>query len=281
MVSSSADDEVEPYLATWSAAARAILLDAARRYRAVVCYGDLGARVEAKSGIRGPGYWHWMRRTLHLVAQECSGRGEPLLSSLCVNDDSTVVAVFAESIRDLLDVQPGDIELYAAHERLKCYQLFDAVGLPPDGGAPVMAEHCLTGRPTEAEQVRAGVEDRQRRAEAAKHRAKELRFERNEVQRRRRESKRQAEAAKRFRIALPGSVVKVYFDGDEADTATFVIADRLVISAADFEVLSPSSALGNALIEAREGETRTYIGPEGDTFNVTLVSTRPYNGYPF
>jgi transcription elongation GreA/GreB family factor len=194
------------------------------------------------------------------------------------HEDRTVVAGFVESVRNLRGVEPDDIELYAAQERLKCYQVFEAVDLPPDGGAPVLAEHCLTVRPTWADQVRAERRTRERTAEAAEDRSKKFRDSWGEVQRWRREAGRKEEAERRFRVALPGSVVKVYFDSDEGDAVTFVIAERLVVPDAAIEAVSPSSPLGNALIGAQEGETRTYTGPHGDAFSVTLVSTRPYDG---
>ena len=47
---------------------------------------------------------------------------------------------------------------------------------------------------------------------------------------------------------MPGAVVDVYFNGDETDTATFVIADpQIVPRARGLDVVSPSP-LGNTLI---------------------------------
>ena len=80
-------------------------------------------------------------------------------------------------------------------------------------------------------------------------------------------------------MALPGSVVKVYYDDDEDDTETFLIATRQEgVSDGKLEVYSPNSPLGGALIDAKVGETRSYTVPNGNTVKVTLVSAEPYHG---
>ncbi|MDF0530171.1 transcription elongation factor GreA [Tsukamurella sp. 8F] len=86
------------------------------------------------------------------------------------------------------------------------------------------------------------------------------------------------EAPAQSGIALPGSVVKVYYDGDESDHETFLIATREE-GAQDgkLEVYSPNSPLGHALIDAKVGETREYTIPSGSTIKVTLVSAEPYH----
>ena len=86
------------------------------------------------------------------------------------------------------------------------------------------------------------------------------------------------EAPKQSGVALPGSVVKVYYDGDESDTETFLIATRQEgVSDGKLEVYSPNSPLGAALIDAKEGETRSFTVPNGNTVKVTLVSAEPYH----
>ena len=61
------------------------------------------------------------------------------------------------------------------------------------------------------------------------------------------------EAPKQSGVALPGSVVKVYYDDDKSDTETFLIATRQEgVSDGKLEVYSPHSPLGNAL-HRREG----------------------------
>lgn len=79
-------------------------------------------------------------------------------------------------------------------------------------------------------------------------------------------------------VALPGSVVKVYYGNDKKDTETFLIATRQEGVDGELEVYSPSSPLGGALIDAKVGETRSYTVPNGNEVKVTLVSAEPYQG---
>lgn len=86
------------------------------------------------------------------------------------------------------------------------------------------------------------------------------------------------EAPKQSGIALPGSVVKVYYDGDKSDAETFLIATRQeVVGDRKLEVYSPNSPLGAALLNAKVGETRSYTLPNGKSAEVTLVSAEPYH----
>ena len=87
------------------------------------------------------------------------------------------------------------------------------------------------------------------------------------------------EAPKQSGVALPGSVVKVYYDGDQNDTETFLIGTREqgVNGGGGLEVYSPLSPLGGALLDAKVGDTRTYTVPNGSTVKVTLVSAEPYH----
>ena len=79
-------------------------------------------------------------------------------------------------------------------------------------------------------------------------------------------------------IALPGSVVKVYYDGDKDDTETFLIATRQEgVKDGKLEVYSPSAPLGGVPIDAKVGETRSYTVPNGAEVKVTLVSAEPYH----
>ena len=86
------------------------------------------------------------------------------------------------------------------------------------------------------------------------------------------------EAPTQSGVALPGSVVKVYYDGDEKDTETFLIATRQEgVKDGKLEVYSPKSPLGEALIDAKVGDIRTYLIPNGNTVKVTLLSAEPYH----
>jgi transcription elongation factor GreA len=86
------------------------------------------------------------------------------------------------------------------------------------------------------------------------------------------------EAPTQSGVALPGSVVTVYYDGDESDTETFLIATREDSGNESLEIYSPSSPLGAALINAKVGDTREYSVPSGKQVKVTLVSAEPYHG---
>ncbi|MGV0836109.1 transcription elongation factor GreA [Mycolicibacterium thermoresistibile] len=78
-------------------------------------------------------------------------------------------------------------------------------------------------------------------------------------------------------VALPGSVVTVYYDDDKDDTETFLIGTRQEgITDGKLEVYSPNSPLGAALLDAKVGESRSYTVPSGSTVTVTLVSAEPY-----
>ena len=86
------------------------------------------------------------------------------------------------------------------------------------------------------------------------------------------------EAPKQSGVALPGSVVKVYYDDDDKETETFLIGTRQEgVSDGKLEVYSPNSPLGGALIDAKVGDSRSYTVPNGNTVKVTLVSAEPYH----
>lgn len=86
------------------------------------------------------------------------------------------------------------------------------------------------------------------------------------------------EAPTQSGVALPGSVVTVYYDGDKSDTETFLIATRQEGVGDDkLEVYSPNSPLGHALLGAKVNEERSYNVPSGKTVKVTLVSAEPYH----
>ena len=79
-------------------------------------------------------------------------------------------------------------------------------------------------------------------------------------------------------VALVGTVVHVYYDGDAADTETFLIGTRGADSSnPNLETYSTDSPLGKALVGAKEGETRTYASPSGDEVSVTVVKAEPHN----
>lgn len=80
-------------------------------------------------------------------------------------------------------------------------------------------------------------------------------------------------------VALVGTVVHVYWDGDEEDTETFLIATRgeSANGSDSLETYSPDSPLGKAILGAKVGETRSYIAPNGEEVSVTITQAEPFD----
>lgn len=76
----------------------------------------------------------------------------------------------------------------------------------------------------------------------------------------------------------PGTVVTIYFDDDESDTETFLLGSREIAATTDLTVYSPESALGQAILDARAGQTVTYTAPSGADIKVTVVEFAPFGG---
>jgi hypothetical protein len=120
----------------WAAAARDVLLQAAKRYRAVVTDDDLAMQAMYRTGLRTDrATGSWMGEVLGRVAIECDAREEPLLPSLCVGADGRSVPAYAEAVAATRGFAPPDPGDHALRERLSCYRHFRAAGLPADGGS--------------------------------------------------------------------------------------------------------------------------------------------------
>lgn len=79
-------------------------------------------------------------------------------------------------------------------------------------------------------------------------------------------------------VAVVGSVVHVYYNGNQDDKETFLIGTRAAASEnKDLETYSEQSPLGAAVLGAKEGETCEYTAPNGKTISVTIVSAEPYD----
>jgi transcription elongation factor GreA len=78
-------------------------------------------------------------------------------------------------------------------------------------------------------------------------------------------------------LAEPGMVLTIRYEGDD-DTEKFLLATREEGAEGKLEVYSPESPLGRALLGAKEGDTRSYELPNGNTQKVTLVKAVPYAG---
>lgn len=141
--------EVGPDVARgeWAVAAREVLLDAANQYQAVVTYKELATHVQYRTGIRAKQLRHyWIGDVLGRVAADSSGRGEPLLSALCVNAEGSVGESYAIAVTVAQGESPADPDSHAALERLACYRYFEAVGLPADGGSPTLVPKLAAAR---------------------------------------------------------------------------------------------------------------------------------------
>jgi transcription elongation factor GreA len=73
-------------------------------------------------------------------------------------------------------------------------------------------------------------------------------------------------------VVAPGTIVEVKVEGDD-DTTSYLVGS-IEERSEEFEVLSTSSPLGQALLDHRPGETVSYEGPRR-TFAVEIVSVRP------
>jgi hypothetical protein len=133
--------------AAWAEAARPVLLEAAGRYRALVTYKQLAAAVQEGSGITTTQPMHqWLGVVLERVTADSLSRGEPLLSSLCVTAQGSVGQGYADAIEHAGGERPADPDDHAANERLRCYQHWQAEGLPRDGGTPLRTAHFAPAR---------------------------------------------------------------------------------------------------------------------------------------
>lgn len=77
-------------------------------------------------------------------------------------------------------------------------------------------------------------------------------------------------------LVEPGMVLTVAYEDGEMER--FLLATRAAGAQGNLEVYSPESPLGHSLLGAREGETREYALPNGQTMRATLVKVEPYRG---
>jgi len=88
------------------------------------------------------------------------------------------------------------------------------------------------------------------------------------------------EAATNSGEVAPGMKVTIAFDGDEADTDTFVLGSRELLgldeSVDSTNVYSPQSPLGAAILGKRKGDDVSYVAPNGRSINVTVIEVQPF-----
>jgi hypothetical protein len=141
------EPDPEAARSSWAEAAREQLIATARRYQAVTTYKELGAGVQQRSGIRTKQLVHyWIGDVLLRVAKDCAARGEPNLSSLCVNAAGSVGDGYRLAVAETTGQAPTDPDRHAAQVRLECYRHFGAVGLPASGGAPALTAKLAAAR---------------------------------------------------------------------------------------------------------------------------------------
>jgi hypothetical protein len=146
---------IEEARAAWALAARPILIEVATHYHEVITYKDLALEAQRVTGVRTSQQMHyWIGDVLGRVSRDSFGRGEPLLSALCVNADGSVGERYAASVADTTaDLADDDGDDHAALQRLACYRHFGAGDLPDDGGSPALTP-ALTARRARAKKVR-------------------------------------------------------------------------------------------------------------------------------
>lgn len=72
----------------------------------------------------------------------------------------------------------------------------------------------------------------------------------------------------------PGKIVTVAYDGDEDDTDTFLLGSREVLGTDDtvgYDVYSPQSPLGAAVLGAKVGAEVRYTAPNGKELMVVVT----------
>lgn len=141
----------------WADHGRDVLTDVARRYHAVITYGDFAEEVQARSGIRTRSLMmNWIGGVLGAIAEDCASRSEPLLTALCVHQDGTVGEGYAGAVAATQGERPEDPDQHAAEERLACHRHFGA-DLPPDGGRPALTRKVAAARAQRAVRARASA----------------------------------------------------------------------------------------------------------------------------
>jgi hypothetical protein len=152
--------EMQDAKVAWNPIARESLLRTAGTYNAYITYSDLAEELQSKSGIRTKQLIHyWIGKVLGMVACDCYQLNEPLLSSLCVQQNGSVGAGYGLVLDATYGgARPADLDLAAADERLKCYAYFGAQ-LPADGGRPTLTPRLAVKRNRLATVVRATLKD--------------------------------------------------------------------------------------------------------------------------
>lgn len=138
----------------------------------------------------------------------------------------------------------------------------------------------IAGRPAMAAEINARREEGDLRENGGYHAAREEQGKQEARIRYLQELLRTAqvgEAPTADRVA-PGTVVTIHFDDDADDTETFLLGSREIAATTALTVYSPESALGQAILGARQGQTVTYTAPSGADIKVTVDRFEPFAG---
>lgn len=76
-------------------------------------------------------------------------------------------------------------------------------------------------------------------------------------------------------VVEPGMVVSVELAGEPL---TFLLGSREASVDDDLEVYSATSPLGAAITGKKAGDSTSYTSPNGKSFEVKVVSAKPYTG---
>ena len=79
-------------------------------------------------------------------------------------------------------------------------------------------------------------------------------------------------------VVTAGSVVTIYFDDDRDDVEEFLLGSREIAATTNYTVYSPESAVGQAVLGAKAGDTVSYTAPSGAQIKVTVVKFEPFAG---
>ncbi len=72
-----------------------------------------------------------------------------------------------------------------------------------------------------------------------------------------------------------GSIVTIDMGGREM---VYVLGSRDIAVATDYDVISPESPIGAAILGAKEGDTVSYKAPNGREISVTITKATPLQG---
>lgn len=79
-------------------------------------------------------------------------------------------------------------------------------------------------------------------------------------------------------VVEPGMLVTYKFVGDDDDEAEKFLFGAKEMEEDDLTVVSPQSALGQAVNGRSKGETVSYEAPNGKTLSVEILDATPYTG---